>query len=64
MSNEYDVRLRALTAERLRPVPPAPTPTPSALSRYQALIDLAAEAGDDLTVEAMFTTADQGGEGR
>jgi hypothetical protein len=64
MSNEYDVRLRALMAERLRPVPPAPTPTPSALSRYQALIDLAAEAGDDLTVEAMFTTADQGGEGR
>jgi hypothetical protein len=62
--NEYDARVRALMAERLRPVPPAPSTAPSALSRYQALIDLAAEAGDDLTVEAMFATADQGGDGR
>ncbi len=54
MTDEYDYRLRSLMAERLRPVPPPLSNPPSALSRYMVLAELAAEVGDDVTVESLY----------
>jgi hypothetical protein len=54
MSDEYDARLRSLEAERLRPVPAARQIPPSAVTRYMVLAELAAEVGDDLTVDDLY----------
>lgn len=52
--DEYDARLRSLMAERLRPVPRARQIPPSAITRYMVLAELAAEIGDDLTIESLY----------
>jgi hypothetical protein len=54
MGDELDARLRSLMAERMRPVPAAPKNAPSALTRYMVLAELAAEIGDETTVESLY----------
>lgn len=61
MSDEFDARLRSLMAERLRPVPPPRPRPPSALSRYMVLAELAAEVGDETTVESLYDSLPAGG---